>query len=114
MHEMSLAMNIVDLAVSKAELAGGKKIDEIELSVGTLAGVLIDSLAFCFDAVVKGTLADGARLKIVEKQGKGRCRKCDAVFQIDSFFAQCPECGEYQVDVIEGKDLRVISITIDE
>ena len=114
MHEMSLAINIVDLAVSKAKSAGGQKINEIELAVGSLAGVMVDALSFCFDAVVKGTLADGARLKIVEKQGKGRCRKCETVFQIESFFDQCPNCDEYLVDVIQGKDLKILSITVDE
>ena len=114
MHELSLAMNIVDLAVSEAESAGGQKINEIELEIGNLAGVMVDSLAFCFEAVVKGTLADGAQLKIVETKGKGRCRNCDAVFQIDSFFAHCPQCQEYQVEVIQGKEMKILSITVDE
>jgi len=114
MHEMSLAMNIVDLAVSEANAAGGQKINEIELAVGTLAGVMVDSLTFCFEAVVKGTAAEGARLKITETRGKGKCRNCDQEFEVDSFFAQCPQCGEYMVDIIQGRDLKVVSITVDE
>ena len=114
MHEMSLAINIVDLAVSEATSAGGQKINEIELSVGSLAGVMVDSLEFCFDAVVKGTPAEGARLRITETHGKGRCRNCDHEFQVDTFFAQCPQCKQYMVDIIQGKDLKIVSITVDE
>ncbi len=114
MHEMSLAINIVDLAVSEAESAGGQKINEIELSVGSLAGVMVDSLAFCLEAVIKGTPAEGARLKITETHGRGRCRNCGNEFQVDTYFAQCPHCREYMVDIIQGKDLKVLSITVDE
>ncbi|MBL6985282.1 MAG: hydrogenase maturation nickel metallochaperone HypA, partial [Candidatus Thioglobus sp.] len=44
-------MNIVDIACKTAQQNGAHKIQSIEVEVGKLAGVLEDSLAFCFQAV---------------------------------------------------------------
>lgn len=114
MHEMSLAMNIVDLAVSKAQSEGSQKINQIEIEIGSLAGVMIDSLEFCFEAASKETIAEGADFKIIEVQGKGHCQGCDFSFAVDSLIAQCHKCNEYCVVITQGKELRVVSITVDE
>ena len=57
---MSLAMNIVDLAVTNARAESAQKINQIELDIGSLAGVMIDSLEFCFEAASKETIAEEA------------------------------------------------------
>lgn len=114
MHEMSLAMNIVDLAVSKAQAGGGRKINQIEVEIGSLAGVMTDSLEFCFEAASRETIAAEAYLKIIEVQGKGNCQGCGVVFPVESLMAQCPQCSEYCVSITQGRELRVVSITVDE
>jgi Zn finger protein HypA/HybF involved in hydrogenase expression len=48
MHEMSLAINIVEIACQTAKQNGAEEITSIEIDVGQLAGVLEDSLSFCF------------------------------------------------------------------
>ena len=58
MHEMSLAISIVELVSEKAQAAGARKITAIELEVGRLSGLMVEGLAFCFEAVARNTLAE--------------------------------------------------------
>ena len=50
MHELSIAMSIVDIAADYAARDNAKCVTEIEIEVGTLAGVVIDALDFAMEA----------------------------------------------------------------
>ncbi|NQV14383.1 hydrogenase maturation nickel metallochaperone HypA [bacterium] len=112
MHEMSIAMNIVDIACKEAQSEGASTISIIELDVGKLAGVMIDSLKFCYDSVCKNTLAEGSELVINEISGSGHCLDCATEFEIDSFMALCPNCESYKVDINQGRELRLKAVTV--
>ena len=114
MHEMSLAINIVELVSEKAQAAGAQKITVIELEVGRLSGLMVEALTFCFEAAARNTPAEGARLLIRELDGRGSCLACGHSFAVESLLAQCPQCGGYAVETLQGKELRVVSLTVDE
>lgn len=114
MHEMSIAMNIIELASEAAQKAEASCINSIELEIGTLAGVMIESLEFCFEAAARDTLAEGAELKIVTIQAQGRCYECDTIAPLSSLTSQCPECGASLLHVTDGQELKIKAITIDE
>ncbi len=114
MHEMSLAINIVELVSAKAQAAGGQRVTSVELEAGKLSGVMIEALVFCFEAATCNTPAEGARLEVREVEGRGRCLGCGHAFALDSLLAQCPQCGGYAVEIVQGKELKVVALTIDE
>ena len=114
MHEMSIAMNIVELASAAAQAEGAGRIRTIELEIGTLAGVMVESLEFCFEAAARDTLAEGATLSIVSLPATGRCLDCDQVSPMSSLTTQCPHCGAWLLDITTGKELRINAITIDD
>lgn len=114
MHEMSLALNIVELVLAKAQAAGGQRITSVELEAGKLSGVMVEALVFCFDAAARNTPAEGARLEVREIEGCGRCLDCGHFFASDSLLVQCPQCGGYAVETVQGRELKVVSLTIDE
>ncbi len=66
MHELSITRNIVAIV---AEAAEGRRVRQVTLEIGKLAGVEPDAIAFCFDVVAKGTVLDGARLEILRLSG---------------------------------------------
>lgn len=114
MHEMSLAINIVALVADKAQAAGARKVTAVELEVGRLSGLMAEALAFCFEAAARNTPAEGAELLIRELDGRGNCPACSHSFVVDSLLAQCPQCGGYAVDIVQGRELKVVSLTVDE
>ena len=113
MHEMSLALSIVELVAAEAKAAGAHQVNRIEVEVGSLAGVLVDSLRFCFEAAVRDTVAAGAELAIQEIAASGRCPACGVESSMANLLAPCPGCGQYLV-LEKGRELRVVSMTVDE
>jgi len=112
MHEMSIAMNIVKIACNEAEKDGAPAITRIELEVGTLSGVMMDSLKFCYDSACRGTLAEGSSLVIHEVKAEAFCRTCEHVFEVDAFMALCPECQGYAIEIRKGRELKLKAISV--
>ena len=113
MHEMSIALNILQIATENAAQENAKHINQVEIAVGRLSGVLADSLKFCFDVAKKDTLAMNAKLDIIDISGKGQCLSCESEFDIESLFSPCPNCGNISINILKGKELSIKSIIVD-
>lgn len=103
MHELSLTQSIVSIV---AEHANGRKVKRVTLDVGRFAGVMTESLRFCFDLVAEGTVVEGASLEFREIEGRARCTGCHREFIQDTLFSPCP-CGALEFDRLSGDELRV-------
>lgn len=114
MHELSIAMGIVDLAESEARKAGGTAIEIIELEIGKLSGVEIDALEFAWKPATEGSMLENAVKKIETPEGKARCLECGFEFELKNIYETCPQCNSYFKDIFSGKELRVKSISINE
>jgi hydrogenase nickel incorporation protein HypA/HybF len=67
MHELGITRNVVAIC---AERAQGAQVLRVKLEIGKRAGVMADSVRFCFDICAKGTPVEGAMLEIVEPAGE--------------------------------------------
>jgi len=110
---MSLAEGIVQLAEDAARADGCTKIKAVWLEIGQLAAIETDALRFCFDAVARDTLAEGARLEIIEIAGQGRCVKCASEVAVAALYEACPVCGSYQIQVTSGNQMRVKELEVE-
>jgi hydrogenase nickel incorporation protein HypA/HybF len=113
MHEFSIALNIVDIASKTAKEANAEKIKEVEIDVGVLSGVILEALRFALYSAIKGTLLENAEFKINEIPAKVKCNECNTEFEPDNYIAQCPECNSFNYNFIQGRELRVKSISVD-
>ena len=107
MHEMSLAEGIVQLVEDAARADGCSRVKAVWLEIGQLAAVEIEALRFCFDAVTRDSIVEGARLEIIETQGQGWCMKCESNVAVTALYEPCPVCGSYQIQVTGGSEMRV-------
>ena len=114
MHEMSIAVSIVDIVIGAALKEKAVKVEQVEIEIGELSGILPDFLNVCLDAASRDTLAEGATFNIRMIRGEAECEQCDALFACPSFMDPCPECGSYEVRTIRGDDMKVVSITIND
>jgi hydrogenase nickel incorporation protein HypA/HybF len=105
-HELSLASAIVDTVERHA---GGRPVKAIELRVGTLRQVVVDSLRFYVELVGRGTVCDGARLEVEVVPARLRC--CGAEWEPPGF--RCPACGGGG-EVVAGGEFLVESIAVEE
>ena len=83
----------------------------MRLEIGALAGVLPDSVSFCFELVAEGTGLAGAALEISRPKGRSRCRDCGCEFEHDDPIAAC-RCGSVDLDVLCGRQLRIVSVEV--
>jgi hydrogenase nickel incorporation protein HypA/HybF len=113
MHELSIALNIVEIAEKRARIENAHVVTEIELEVGELAGVVYDALDFALSSAVKNTLLENAKIKVLKVSGLAQCQKCLHEYQTDDYFSTCPACGHYITRILKGKELRVKSITVE-
>lgn len=112
MHELSIALGIVDLAEEKARQHQARSITELVLEIGCLAGVEIEALNIALDCAVKGTMLEHAVIVKNYIPGEGYCNDCGTFFKKDVLFSPCPDCGSYFVKITKGKELSVKSIVI--
>lgn len=113
MHEMSLAEGVLQLIEDAAARDGFRKVRSVWLEVGQLAGVEVEAMRFCFDAVTRGSVAEGARLEIVAAPGAGWCMSCMREVPMAETLAACPVCGGFQLKVIGGTEMRVKELEVE-
>jgi hydrogenase nickel incorporation protein HypA/HybF len=113
MHELSIALSIVDLAEEEARKANAVTISKVDVEIGTMAGIDPDSLLFAWDSVVQGTMAQQSTLVIHTIDAEAHCLECGKDFPAEHFFVQCPHCSSYRYQIIKGKELRISSLIVD-
>lgn len=110
MHELSIAEELLNIIVETAKVNNLSKVTGIKLKIGEMRGVVPESLSFAFEVIGKGTVAEGAVIKIIEIKTKASCKKCGKEFSVEDYYFICPECGNIDVVVIEGKELIIDSL----
>lgn len=114
MHELSVAQNILDIVSENVPVDKRERIRSVRVAVGESAGIVTDSLVFCFQAVVHGTEMEQVLLDIDRIPFRIMCDHC-GVIQEDPFAtAICPACGSRETRVLSGTELLVSSIALDE
>lgn len=112
MHELSVALGIVEIAENAVRKANGKSVDLIELEIGFLAGIEFESLNFAWPIAVKNTVLENAKKKIHVIEGEAKCGVCDHLFKVNNIFDPCPKCKSYHKSITRGKELLVKSLEI--
>jgi hydrogenase nickel incorporation protein HypA/HybF len=105
MHELALAMGLLERIQEEAQRAGLTRVKKIELEIGALNQVEPQLLTEAFAVVAESTLAQGAELEWTEIPARGRCRACGEVFSPGFTYYVCPQCKRADVEILQGKDL---------
>jgi hydrogenase nickel incorporation protein HypA/HybF len=112
MHEMSVALAVVDQVSEAATRAGDvTAVRSVRLRVGELAGVVPDSLAFCFELACAGTLLEGAELLTEAVPGRARCTPCAHEWAVGMPpLLICPGCEGTRTELLAGRELRIAEV----
>ena len=112
MHELSIVMSIIDIAEKEITNAGGGIADEIELDIGKLTTIEMEAFDFAWNQGIKNTLLEDAQRIVNRIEGRAKCLECVLEFHIDNLYDCCPVCGGYFNQIIQGKELKVKTITV--
>ena len=114
MHELSIAISIVEMAQQEACRRGGTHVSAVHLKLGLLSGVVKEALRFSYVVSCEGTMLEGSELVIEETPVVVYCEKCEAersLSSIQAFF--CPVCSTPAPKVIRGQELELVAMEID-
>ncbi len=112
MHELSIAMGIVEIAENETKKANAKSVSLIELEIGTLSGIEISSLEFVWPMAVKDSVLEKAERKIEIITAKAVCVDCDQEFELEQHYDVCPNCGSYFKSILKGREMRVKALEV--
>ena len=78
MHELSIALSIVEGASEEASRHNGHRVEAVHLKLGQLSGVVKEALLFSYGLACEGTRLEGSRLEIEDIPATVFCTRCDA------------------------------------
>jgi hydrogenase nickel incorporation protein HypA/HybF len=104
---MSIAESVLGIVEDCARREGFGRVKSVRLEIGQLAAIEAQALRFCFDVVMRGSVADGAILEIDEVPGSAWCFGCSDSVPVAARGEPCPRCGGAQLQVSGGTEMRV-------
>lgn len=113
MHEMSLNEAVLQILQESARSKEFERVKTVWLEIGELAGVDIEAMRFCFDAVMQNTLAHQARLEIVRVPGQAWCAQCARSVHVEQRFEPCPDCDSYQLQITGGDQMQIKELEVE-
>ena len=121
MHEFSISSEIVNSVLSTAAKNKGGKVLSVQLEIGELTHLNREQVAFWVHELFKGSIAEGAKVKVKTIKAQIYCKDCGykggiRSDQEDSFRhlipQTCPQCNSFQIKVGKGREciLRKIQV----
>lgn len=115
MHELSIALSIIDAASEEAARVGARQVNAVHLKLGALCGVVKEALLFSYELACDGTPLQGSRLLIEEVPVFAYCDQCRRPREIHSIQRfTCSICGTLTSDVVQGKELLVTALEVEQ
>jgi hydrogenase nickel incorporation protein HypA/HybF len=113
MHELSIAMSILDVVEEESARQGDARVLAVHLKLGPLSGVVKQALLASFEMAREGTALDECNLIIQEMPIVIDCTNCGAERPVVSIQEMCcATCGAPADKVVSGRELEVSAMEI--
>ncbi|HLW66860.1 MAG TPA: hydrogenase maturation nickel metallochaperone HypA [Gemmataceae bacterium] len=113
MHELSIALSILDIAAEEAKRLGGS-VAAIHLRLGPLSGVAPAALRSAYGLAREMSALPKAELVIDEVPLVGYCATCTAErsppSELELF---CPVCSTPMPQILGGRELEVVALELE-
>lgn len=114
MHELSVAMSLVEMAQEEGERQGGR-VSAVHLRLGVMAGVVKDALLFSYEVACQDTPLEGSQLIIEDMPLVVYCPHCEILRVLGTAYSfSCTECGTPTPEIRGGKELELVALEIEQ
>jgi hydrogenase nickel incorporation protein HypA/HybF len=111
-HELSIAMNLVEIATAEARRRELPPVVAVHVRVGRLSSVDEESLRFCWQAATDGTPLAGSRLVVESVAVAVQCPSCGERELPSILDLRCPDCGLPTAAVVRGRELDLVGLEV--
>ncbi|HEX3465990.1 MAG TPA: hydrogenase maturation nickel metallochaperone HypA [Candidatus Elarobacter sp.] len=113
MHELSVALSLVENIEDSARLQGFERVLAVRLRIGALSGIAPDALRFSWKLATDGTLAADSALEIEDVPLLVFCERCEAErAPRGGAGLVCPECGNVCPTIVRGRELQLVAVEV--
>ena len=115
MHEMPITESILNIVLKHAAMNNARQVMSIHLQIGKLSDLEDEWLQRYFDYLSKGTIAQGAKLKIERTPIMVQCDSCSVSYEAQT--AQmgnlvCPACGADRGTLLSGREYYIKTMEV--
>ena len=114
MHELSIAQNILEIVKLNVPSNELSEVKSVKVRIGEFAGVVPESLEFCFQAITSGTELEGSVLDIERIPFVIQCNSCKETSTNDIGIRICQKCGSSDTGIISGIEMHVVEVELKE
>ena len=112
MHEMSLCEGIRQVIEDQARAHDIARVKRVRVEVGRFSGVEKPALEFAVDVVMRGSVAEGARLEMIDLPGRAMCYDCMKEVEIAARLDPCPDCAGGRLMPVAGEEMRIKDLEV--
>lgn len=115
MHELSIALNILDIAAEESARRGAVAVHAIHLRLGPLSGIVKDALVSAFELAKESSQFPHVRLIVEETRLIGFCSRCESeqpVISIQQMGCSC--CGSPISQIVRGREMEIFALEIED
>ena len=115
MHELAVTESLLQVVLRHAGEGGAAKVVSVSVKVGELSDLVSVWLQRYFDYLSRGTIAEGARIRIERIPATFRCDACGGVFPADPRTREainCPRCASGAMTLVTGRECFVEQIEV--
>jgi hydrogenase nickel incorporation protein HypA/HybF len=110
MHELPVTESILKIVLKHAEQNSVRQVVSIQLQIGKLSDLEDEWIQRYFDYLSKGTVAEGAKLKIERMPIMMKCDACATSYEAEAKKLGelvCPSCGEKGGTLLSGREYYI-------
>ncbi|MBC5801269.1 MAG: hydrogenase maturation nickel metallochaperone HypA [Candidatus Eremiobacteraeota bacterium] len=112
-HELSIALSLLDEIGEAAAREGASRVTSVRLRIGRLSGVTIDALCFAWDLARADTVASEAELLIDDVPVSVACPQCEREGEPrEGGGLICPACGAPAPLIVRGRELELVAMEV--
>jgi hydrogenase nickel incorporation protein HypA/HybF len=113
MHELSVAMSLLEEIAGAAERAGATHVASVRLRVGRMSGIATSALQFAWELARVDTVAANAELHIDDIDVAVYCPACQSERSpLAGAGFTCGTCGTLTSTVVRGRELELVAMEV--
>jgi hydrogenase nickel incorporation protein HypA/HybF len=112
MHELSIALSMIEQIEFEAERHGGAVVETVYVRIGVLSGVDTQALSFAYEIARAGTSVANSRLEIETVPLSVYCPQCESTHCPDPQQITCPDCLTPPQEILAGRELEIRALEL--